>query len=194
MGGGAVAENGSMGSGSRTGTIRLDVIRATQDGGLVVDVTESIDRALHDLQTVRCAVYGKSQDVICDQNLNATPEEKVLLQYVGRMFYEPSYVDANGHWHTSPAVLVYKNMTIDNDYTVTKTDGNILTVKIDRSENGMQYRSQTDGSLIYDAALDIPDAIKIATTAQRSSGEGDMNVDLKLLKDSMAPATSQAAH
>lgn len=192
--GGAVQENGSMGSGSRTGTIRLDVIGATRDGGLVVDVTESIDRALHDLQTDRCAVYGKSQDVVCDQNLHETPEETVLLQYVGRFFYNPSNVDANGHWHTTPQVLIYKNMQIDNNYTVTKTDGNVLTVKIDRSEKGVGYRSQTAGTLLYDASLDIPDAIKIATNAQHDSGEGDMNVDLKLLTDSMAAKTSQATH
>ncbi|MBV8636486.1 MAG: hypothetical protein JO322_00235 [Candidatus Eremiobacteraeota bacterium] len=192
--GGNVEENGSMGSGSRTGTIRLDVIRATQDGGLVVDVTEQIDRRLKDLQTVRCAVYGKSQDVICDQNLSATPEETVLLQYVGRFFYDPAGVDASGQWHTSPKVLVYRNMTIDNQYTVTKTDGDILTVKIDRSEKGAAYSSKTDGTLLYDARLDIPDAVKIATTAQRASGEGDMNLELKLLTDSMAPATNQTSH
>lgn len=187
--GGAVVENGSIGSNARTGTIHLDVIRATPDDGLVVDVTEQIDRRLKDLQTVRCALYGKTQDVVCDQNLGITPEETVLLQYVGRFFYDPSAVDTSGQWQTIPKYTAYKNMTVDNRYTVVKTDGNLITVKIDRTEEG-SYTSKTDGTLLYNAALDIPDAINIATTAQHASGQGDMNVELKLLTDSMAPATT----
>ncbi len=189
--GGAVLENSDYGSSARSGTIRMDVVKATPDGGLVVDVSEHVDRELKDMQTVRCAVYGRSQSVICDQNLNATAEETVLLQYVGRFFYDPSRIDPAGRWHIDPHMT---NATIQNTYTAAKTDGNVITVTIDRSEKAMSYRSHTEGTLLYDAALNIPESIRTATTTQRSSAQGDMNVELKLLTDSMAPTTSQTSH
>lgn len=190
---GAVSESGVMGSDARSGSIRVDVMAATGDGGLVVDVTEHVDRELHDLQTIRCAVYGRTQTVICDQNLHATSEQTVLLQYLGRFFYDPSKLDAGGHWRISPPLR--PGFTVDNDYTVKKTDGNILTVAISRRESGGGYLGKTDGTLMYDAAMNVPDTIKITTSSQRGAGQGDMNVELKLLNDSMAAAAAtQSAH
>ncbi len=193
-GNGAVIENGLAGTNSRSGSIRVDVIQATGDGGLVVDVTEHVDRDLHDLQTIRCAVYGGTQRVICDQNLHATSEETVLLQYLGRFFYDASKVDSSGHWHVSPPL--YRGFSVDNDYTIKKRDGNVLTISISRRESGGGYLATTDGTLIYDAAFDVPDSIKMSTSSQRAGGQGDMNVELKLLTDSMsnARAASSAPH
>jgi hypothetical protein len=61
---------------ARSGRLSVDVIQATQDDGLVVDVTETIDRVLRPLQTVRCALYGATNDVICDQNLNQPTKKR----------------------------------------------------------------------------------------------------------------------
>lgn len=190
---GAVSENGSSGLGGSTGTIRADVIRATDDGGLVVDVTQSIDRELRPLQTLRCAVYGRTEDVVCDQNIAPTEAENILLMYFGRYFYESSRVDAGGHWQTSPH-FHDSQMTIVNDFAVSKADGNVLTLKVNRVEKGGGYYSKTQGTLVYDVGLSIPDSIKLATTIQRSGDQGDMNANLKLLSDSMAPASGQNSH
>ncbi len=187
--GGMVMENSTFGTSGRTGTIKMDVIRATGDGGMVVDVTEHVDRELRDMQTVRCAVYGKSQSVICDQSLSATPEETVLLQYVGRYFYPES--PDGGHWHVQ---VPSDNAKIDNDYTVTKNDGKVLTIAVDRTMKALSSTSHTTGTIRYDAALEIPDYVKTATSLQRDSNQGDTNVELRILSDSMAPQTSQTSH
>ncbi len=190
---GAVSENGAAGTAGRTGTIRVDVVKATSDGGLVVDVTQNIDRELHPLQTLRCAIYGRTEDVVCDQNVGATSTETVLLSYFGRYFYEPSRVDAAGRWHTSPQIHD-KGVQIDNDFTVTKTDASLLTIKIARTEKGGGYMATTEGSLVYDTALDVPDAVHVAVTTQRSGEQGDMNVQLQLVSDSMAAQSGQTSH
>ena len=190
---GVVTENGSSGLGGSTGTIRVDVISATSDGGLIVDVTQSIDRELRPLQTLRCAVYGRTEDVVCDQNLATTEAENILLMYLGRYFYEPVRVDAGGHWQTSPH-FHDSQMTIANDFTVMKADGNAVTINVQRIEKGGGYYSKTQGTLLYDAALSVPDSIKLATTIQRSGDQGDMNAQLKLLSDSLASASGQTSH
>ncbi len=190
---GIVTENGAAGTAGGTGTVRVDVINATPDGGLVVDVTQNVDRALHPLQTIRCAIYGRTQDVVCDQNIGPTSTETVLLTYFGRFFYEPSRVDSGGHWHTSPQIHD-KNVLIDNDFTVTKTDGNVLSVKIARTEKGGGFVATTQGTMLYDSSLDVPEYIKVAVATQRSGEQGDMNVELKLQSDSMASASGQTSH
>lgn len=190
---GVVTENGSSGLTGSTGTIRVDVLKATDDGGLTVDVTQSIDRQMRPLQTIRCALYGRTQDVVCDQNLTATEVESVLLMYFGRFFYEPSRVDASGRWHTSPH-FHDSQMAIDNDFTVAKMDGNVLTIRVGRIEKGGGYYSKTEGKLVYDIAMDVPDSIKLATSIQRSGDQGDMNVALQLISDSMAPVSGQTSH
>ncbi len=190
---GAVSENGSSGLGGSTGTVRVDVMSATSDGGLVVDITQSIDRDLRPLQTLRCAVYGRTEDVVCDQNLATTEAENILLMYFGRYFYEASRVDAGGHWQTSPH-FHDSQMAIVNDFTVSKADGNVLTIKVDRVEKGGGYYSKTQGTLVYDTARSVPDSIELATTIQRSGDQGDMDAKLKLLSDSMAPVGGQNSH
>jgi hypothetical protein len=189
---GVVSTFQSASSGARSGQLRVEVAQATQDGGLVVDVTETIDRVLRPLQTVRCALYGATTDVICDQNLNPTSEEKTLLTYLGRAFYDPASVDANGHWHTTPKI--HGVLAVDNNFTVTATDGDVLTIGVARRESGGGYLAVTSGTLLYDGKMDIPTSIHLAVSAQRAGGQGDQNVDLKLLSDSMADSSSINSH
>jgi hypothetical protein len=47
---------------------------------------------------------------------------------------------------------------------------------------------------MYDAAQSVPKSIKLATTIQRSGDQGDMNAELNLASDSMAPASGQTSH
>jgi len=182
----------SASTGARSGQLHVDVIQAAQDGGLVVDVTETIDRVLRPLQKVRCAVYGSTNDIICDQNLNPTSEEQALLTYLGRSFYDPANLDAKGHWHTTPRI--HGVLVVDNDFTVTGTDGDVLTIGIARRESGGGYLAITSGTVLYDGRMDIPTSIHLAVNAQRAGGQGDQNLDLKLLSDSMAQTSSTNSH
>src|SRR5277367_1271573 len=57
-GGGTVSENSTFGTSARAGKLTVEVMAATGDGGLVVDVTEFVDRADRPMQKIRCAIYG----------------------------------------------------------------------------------------------------------------------------------------
>lgn len=182
---GTVAEHGSFNTDSRSGKITVAVQQATADGGLVIDLTEMVDREDKPRQTIRCAVYGATSDFVCSQDVPVTNEERVLVSYLGRQFFDPSRLDAKSHWQTEPKIK-QGAMAIENDYTVTKVDGNVLTIAVDREERNGGYRVSTTGTLVYDAALDVPDSMKLAVAAARPGGQGDMNVQLQLLSDSMA--------
>ena len=116
---GTVYEGGSFSTTSRSGKITVAVQQATADGGLVIDLTEMIDRADKPLQTIRCGVYGATGDFVCSQDVPVTTEERVLLAYLGRQFFDPSRLDDRKHWHSEPKVK-YGAMEIVNDDTVTK--------------------------------------------------------------------------
>ncbi|MGB6986028.1 MAG: hypothetical protein WBD74_08680 [Candidatus Aquilonibacter sp.] len=180
-------------SGARTGKIEVTVVQATPDGGLVVDGGETIDRADKPLQTIRCALYGATTDVVCDLNVGATLEELMLLTYLGRQFLDTSRLDDKGHWHTTPHVKS-GTMDIQSDFTVSKVDGQKITITVDREERNGGYRSTTTGNLLYDAAMDVPDSIRLETAATQTRGEADVNLDCRLLSDSMAKTGSQNPH
>jgi hypothetical protein len=182
---GRVSQDQSGGHAARSGRITVDVVQATADDGLVVDVGEDVDRWEKPLQTLRCAIYGTTSDVVCNQGVDPTGEERALLSYLGRSFFDPSRLDAKQHWQSSPRIYT-RGMTTTNDYTVTKTDGDLVTISVDREERGGGFRASTTGTVVYDAAMTLPDSVKLSAEMARDGGEGDLNVDLELLSDSMA--------
>jgi hypothetical protein len=182
---GTMLEGGSFSTNARSGKITVEVQQATADGGLVIDLTEMIDRADKPLQTIRCGIYGATSDFVCSQDVPVTNEERILLAYLGRQFFDPSRLDDKSHWHSEPKIK-QGAMDIENDYTVTKVDGDVLTIAVDREERNGGYKVSTSGTLVYDAALDLPDSVKVAVTAATPGGQADMNVELRLVSDSMA--------
>lgn len=189
---GTVSENSSADMAGRTGQMTIAVVQATADGGMVVDVTEHIDRSAEPDQKVRCAVYGRTGDVVCDQNFHASNEERMLLTYVGRFFYDPAQLDAKGHWHTEPALR--SAVTVSNDFTVRKTDGPLVTIGVDRKENGLGYVADTTGTIVYDSAMELPKSIALSTSAVNSGNQGDASGSFTLVSDSMAAGASQTPH
>jgi len=172
-------------SGARSGQITVTAVQATSEGGLVVDVAETVDRAAKPLQTIRCAIYGASTDVICDQNVGATIEEQMLLTFLGRQFLDASRLDAKGHWTAVPRVKSGA-LYLQNDFTVSNVDGKKATIQVDRQERNGGYRSSTSGTVVYDAGMDVPGSIKLKTRVTVSGGDADVNLDCELLSDSMA--------
>jgi hypothetical protein len=181
------------GTASRTGEITVAVAAATQDGGLVVDVTQTIDRTPRPLETIRCALYGITTDVVCDQNVPPTREETVLLSYLGRQFYDASRLDPQAEWHTSPKVN-FGTVSIQNTFQATKTDGSIVTIAVNREERNGDFRATTTGTVLYDTATEVPTSVRVAIAGTRTRSQGDANVSLTLVSDSMAKASSQNPH
>jgi hypothetical protein len=182
---------GFGGNGAAIGTV--EVAAATQDGGLVVDVTQTIDRTPRPLETIRCALYGITTDVVCDQNVPATREETVLLSYLGRQFYDASRLDPQSVWHTSPKVN-FGTVSIQNTFRATKTEGSIVTIAVDREERNGDFRATTTGTVLYDTAMEAPTSVRVAIAGTRTRSQGDANVSLTLVSDSMGSAASPNPH
>lgn len=189
---GIVNDRGN-GTASRTGRITVEVAAATQDGGLVVDVTQTIDRTPRPLETIRCALYGITTDVVCDQNVPATREETVLFSYLGRQFFDASRLDPQSVWHTSPKVN-FGTVSIQNTFRATKTEGSIVTIAVDREERNGDFRATTTGTVLYDTAMEAPTSVRVAIAGTRTRSQGDANVSLTLVSDSMGSAASPNPH
>lgn len=183
--------NGGAASGSAAGQIAVAVVQATADGGLVVDVTQTVDRTDRPMQTIRCAIYGRTLDVICDQNVGSTFQETALLQYLGRFFYDPAVVQ-HGTWHASPQIK--NGEKVDNQFTITKADGDLLTLSLARREQGVGFINKTDGTVLYNTAFELPVSIRLASSTDGRHGLDDINMSFSLLTDSMAKAASENSH
>lgn len=191
--GGSEMANAQTGSTARSGKIKVEVVQAAGDGGLVVDVTESVDRQFRDMEKVRCAIYGKNLQIICDQNLFATQEETALLSYLGRGFLNVEGLDEKQHWHV---ITPWTNMHEDSDFTIIKTDGSVATIQfVQKKRGGLSGAVEdTNGTMVYDSAMSVPSSVKLSTSRQGGGAGGDMNVKLNLVSDSMAPASSTNSH
>ena len=66
----------------------------------------------------------------------------------------------------------------------------MITIAVDREERNGGMRVSTTGTLVYDAAMDLPDSVKVAVARAGTGTQGDANVELRLVSDSMAKTGS----
>lgn len=173
----------------RSGTITLNVIQATRDGGLVVDALEHIDRADRPLQTIRCAVYENPATVVCDQNLvqagEETEEVDTLLTYLGRGFYDTSRLDDKNHWKTVQSLSEGKS-NVSTDFTVSAWQGDLLTIDVNRVYRTGSATTITKGTLKYDSGTTLPISGHFVTDSNEDGELRGSSVDFDLASDSWA--------
>jgi hypothetical protein len=173
-------------SGGSDGTITVQVQAAARDGGLVIDVSQVIDRSLHPLQTVRCAVYSDPNIVTCNPGIELTPEEDTLLSYLGRSFYDPSRLDGKNHWQMSVRLNDGKGSLV-TDVTATSQTSGSVTLAVTRIMKNWDYERKTTGSLLYDPKLQVPERGQFQSDVEGGGNVGHSTVDFRLLSDSFAP-------
>jgi hypothetical protein len=64
---------------------------------------------------------------------------------------------------------------------------------MERKEKG-GVQVGTTGTLIYDASREAPTSLKVSSAANIGPKSSDMNIDLKLLTDSMPQSSSPNSH
>lgn len=160
-----------------SGTIALDVVQPlSPDGSTVFRVTET---GFNSGKPFMCAAYGDTGNVVCDADRPLRPDALLLLRVAGAGFYSPARLDANKHWHIdSPG----NNLSESADFTVTKTDGNILTIALKRQGKQQQppLESTIDGTLLYDTSTQTPKAIHATMSLQPLSGAGAAPVNSRI--------------
>lgn len=177
--------NTEIDSGGSDGTITVQVQAAAADGGLVIDVTQAVDRSLRPLQAVRCAVYSDPNVVACSPGLEPTSEENTLLSYLGRTFYDPARLDAKNHWQMRVALNGGKGSLV-SDVTAQPGPGDDVTLSVTRVMKNWGYERTTTGSLIYDPKMQIPDSGRFESDVQDGGNVGHSTLEFHLVSDSFA--------
>ena len=161
--GNAMMSTKSFDNGATSGTITLDVVQAlSPDGSTVFKVAET---GFNSGKPFTCAAYGETGNVVCDADGPLRPDTLILLRVAGAGFYSQTRLDAHGHWQiASPG----KNLSESADFTVTKTNGALLTISMKRHGTQQQpaIESTIDGTVVYDTAAQVPRSIDATMTLQ----------------------------
>jgi hypothetical protein len=143
------------------GTISVDVVGATTDGGLVVDVSE--DAPPRRAPVVRVGITEKA--LLYDPARVVTDEERTLLHFLARAFVGATELAPGTAWTEDMSAGATRDRTT---YTVTSVDVPAKTVALDivgsSSASGPNgFDTRTRGTMTYDTGVLVPSAIEIRT-------------------------------
>ncbi|MEO6912914.1 MAG: hypothetical protein ABI182_02690 [Candidatus Baltobacteraceae bacterium] len=177
------------------GTITADVLQATPDGGLVVEISEQAENA-RKAPVVKTAVYGDGR-VFYDTSQTMNDEELELLRALGRNFVDTSKLDAKNHWQITGSGT---DLSVVADYTVKSNTNGILDIDMQRviKVTGAQAQdTTTDGTIVYDLTDSMPTLIREESMARQQQQMDQYNtvqthIDLTLASDSMHAVKKQA--
>jgi hypothetical protein len=174
----AGGRNVTSGSGERTvgatlkatGSIDVDVISATDDAGLVVDVAEN---ALERMRPKVRIVLAPDGAVFYDPKnaTNLSEEEIAVVRWLARGFYGDHPTDPGTAWTVDQSA----NGHVDVEhYRVVARDAHNVTLDYALEEKvpgATGYAASREGSLVYDTALIVPVKATFQSEARRQVGE-----------------------
>jgi hypothetical protein len=147
----ATDDNGSL---DAHGTITVDVVGATSDGGLAVDVSE--DAASRKSPPIRVGILAGK--LYYDPHTIVNEEERDVLLFLDRGFVKPDTLSAGTTWNDDPAG---SGTTTHTTYKVKSVDDQAKTVALDfegstnvTGPNG--FRADTHGTMTYDTGVSVP--------------------------------------
>ncbi len=173
------------------GTIAVDVLQAVDDKrgkALVVSVKEDA-RESRTAPPVSAILYGDGT-VLYDPSLKLQDEERALLKYLGRNFFDASKLDANNHWQIAQSDSQGK---IQDDYTVKNSKDGVLDINVVSTmqlSGATPMNASTTGSIVYDANKTVVKSLHLQGTDRRSEGISTYDtthtqIDADLASDSM---------
>ena len=172
------------------GTIVCDVVAATQDGGLVVDVSEdSVERRR---PTVRVAILDNGRlSFPPDSQLN--DEETVLLGFLSRGLLGGTQRDTGSQWSVEDGAGDYSAKTTYRVAAAPSDGAMKLDVAAEYRQRGARsYTTDLNAKLDYDAAKLVPTKALVTSKTRRETPQQyqttDESIDLALLEDSFAKA------
>jgi hypothetical protein len=188
---------GATGSGDRTqgaavtakGSIGVDVVAATDDAGLVLDVSETATERTRPKVRI---VLGPDGAVFYDPKNaeNLTEEEITLVRWLARGFYGDHPTEPGTTWTVDQSA----NGHVDVErYRVVARDAHQITLDyaLEEKVGGTAgYAGSRGGSLVYDTAMIVPVKATFQTEARRQVGVAyettRTSVTLTLTADSFA--------
>ena len=169
------------------GTMSVDVLALAKDGGIVVRASMMMDHQIRPQEAVTCAVYGDGR-VICPANAPITGAMHELFSHLGRDFYDPSIIDANGKWSRSQNG---GGVDVESAFASKPTkDPNVVSIseRTTVEPRGQLATGWTEQVTIrYNVAMSVPLTIHDESTPDgRSSSGGISTTDFRLTEDSFA--------
>ena len=148
------------------GTIIVDVMAATADGGLVVDLTETaIGRTR---PKVRFAITGDGQVTHDPKDSdNVSQEEVALARWLARGFYGEHPTDRGTEWTVDASG---NGLSGAEHYRVASAADSRVTLEYtmeEKSAGAASYGETRQGSLVYDTALVVPVEVSYQGHARR---------------------------
>ncbi|HEV2738477.1 MAG TPA: hypothetical protein VGU66_07860 [Candidatus Elarobacter sp.] len=193
----AGGRSNTSGSGERTrgatlkatGSIDVDVISATDDAGLIVDVAEN---ALERMRPKVRIVLGPDGAVFYDPRnaANLTEEEIAVVRWLARGFYGDHPTEPGTVWTVDQSANGHVDL---EHYRVVARDAHNVTLDYaleEKAPGATGYAATREGSLVYDIALIVPVKATFQSEARRQIGAAyettRTSVTLALTADSFA--------
>jgi hypothetical protein len=171
------------------GSITVDVLRATDDAGLVVDVAEdAIDRVR---PKVRVAIASDGALFYDPTNAPQLSEEEIaVIHWLGRGFYGDHPTTIGTSWIVDQSANGHTDI---ERYQVMASAASHVTLGYaleQRMTLGNGYNGTREGSLVYDIAMVVPVKATFESVARRQLGESydtlRTSVQLTLTADTFA--------
>ena len=190
---------GAVGTGAGTvtaatsakGSIRVAVLGATDDAGLIVEVSETaLQRSRPSVRVAVATDGAMSYDPKDAQNL--TEEEVAVMRWLARGFYGDRPTEPGTSWTVDQSV---NGRTDIERYRVVAKDAQRVTLDyaLEEQVSGMTgYNALREGSLLYDTAMIVPVKATFQSQARRQIGPAydttRTSVTVTLTADSFARA------
>jgi hypothetical protein len=185
---GGPTENVSRAGVETRGTIAVDVIAATGDGGLVADISETAPGRTH--AKVRLAVSHDGSVVADPKFVNDVTEEEVsLARWLARGFYSDHPREAGTLWTVDQSG---NGVVAAEHYRVLSAANQRVTLAyaLEQSDSAASFALTRQGSLVYDTGFIVPISATYEAQARRqlfeAVDETHTSVVLKLTADSFA--------
>jgi hypothetical protein len=170
------------------GTIAVDVIAATGDGGLVADISETAPGRTR--AKVRLAVSHDGSVVADPKFVNDVTEEEVsLARWLARGFYSDHPREAGTLWTVDQSG---NGVVAAEHYRVLSAANQRVTLAyaLEQSDSAASFALTRQGSLVYDTGFIVPISATYEAQARRqlfeAVDETHTSVVLKLTADSFA--------
>jgi hypothetical protein len=168
------------------GTISVDVLAATLDGGLLVDTTENAAGRVQGKTIVSIGGDGRlSYDA--KQQAPLTDEQTALLRWLSRTFYADRSTDPGTAWSVDLTAGATKGV---ERYRVISNDDGKVALEYRLEANGSTpstYTVMRSGNIVYDTKLTVP--VQVSYRGDQRDRGGAMtttSVAINLTADSFA--------
>ncbi len=148
------------------GAISVDVVEATDDFGLVVDVAEDAPSRAHPKVRV---VIGPTGEMVYDlrRDGDLSEEERALVRWLARGFYGEHSLEPGTVWTVDDSS---NGATVVEHYRVLSSEPHLVTLdyQLDEKTKGSEgFSGRRTGSLVYDTALIVPVKAEFREDARR---------------------------